>query len=51
VRERLIDAYDDRPIWLIDGPTVTGEGFRVADGPLSADALRARSASADVEDP
>jgi hypothetical protein len=29
VRSALIQAYPDRAIWLMDGPTVTGAGFRL----------------------
>lgn len=35
VRARLLAAYADRPVWLVDGPSVTGAGFRVVAGPLS----------------
>jgi hypothetical protein len=39
VRRRLLEAYPDRPIWLIDGPSITGGRFRVVDGPLQAEDL------------
>lgn len=29
-------AYEDRPVWIIDGPSVTGAGFAVAAGPMPA---------------
>jgi hypothetical protein len=35
-RAAAIAAYRDRPIWLVDGPTVTNAGFRLVAGPLSA---------------
>ncbi len=39
---RLFAAYADRPIWFIDGPSVTGRGFRVLEGPLThSDAIAA----------
>ena len=38
---RLLWEYRDRPVWVIDGPTQTGGGFRLAAGPLSADELLA----------
>ena len=40
-RAQALAAYPDRPVFFIDGPTRTGDGFRVAAGPLTAtDALR-----------
>ncbi|MGD2112843.1 MAG: hypothetical protein PVI50_05615 [Gammaproteobacteria bacterium] len=42
-RTALLEAFGNRRIWLVDGPTVTGAGFRVAAGPLSAAELRQRS--------
>jgi hypothetical protein len=39
-REQALAAYADRPVWIIDGPTRTKNGFRVAAGPLSVDAAR-----------
>jgi hypothetical protein len=36
----VIAAFANRPVWLVDGPTVTGKGFVVRGGPLStAEAL------------
>ena len=34
VTQRLLAAYPDRPVWIIDGPTRTGRGFEVRAGPL-----------------
>ncbi|HEX6135383.1 MAG TPA: hypothetical protein VFZ24_15540 [Longimicrobiales bacterium] len=34
-RDALL-AYEDRPVWILDGPTATGGGFRVVAGPLRA---------------
>jgi hypothetical protein len=39
-RRRLLTAYPGRPVWLVNGPSVTGRGFEVAAGPLSAAELR-----------
>jgi hypothetical protein len=39
-REQALAAYADRPVWIIDGPTRTKNGFQVAAGPLSVDAAR-----------
>lgn len=37
-RAEALRAYPDRPVWFLDGPTRSGDGFRVAAGPLSHDA-------------
>jgi hypothetical protein len=34
-RNALLAAFSKREVWLVDGPTVTGAGFRVVAGPLS----------------
>jgi 4-amino-4-deoxy-L-arabinose transferase-like glycosyltransferase len=39
IRAEILRAYPDRRVWLIDGPSVTGTGFRIAEGPLSAPGL------------
>jgi hypothetical protein len=37
IRARLIQAFPDRPVWIVDGPTRTSNGrFRVVAGPLQA---------------
>jgi 4-amino-4-deoxy-L-arabinose transferase-like glycosyltransferase len=36
VRARLLQAYPDRPVWIVNGPTITRAGFKVLAGPLSA---------------
>ncbi|MFQ5466226.1 MAG: glycosyltransferase family 39 protein, partial [Thermodesulfobacteriota bacterium] len=41
VAERAARAYPGRPVWLVDGPTVTGAGFRVAAGPVTTGELTA----------
>ncbi|MCC6316264.1 MAG: hypothetical protein IT361_01140 [Gemmatimonadaceae bacterium] len=43
-RVQALEAYADRPVWFIDGPTRTGDGFRVIAGPLSAAQARAFAA-------
>ena len=35
-RAEALRVYADRPVWILDGPTRTGNGFRVVAGPLSA---------------
>ena len=39
VRARVIDAYHDRPVWIVDGPCITGRGYEVASGPWPAGSL------------
>ena len=42
-REQVLAAYPDRPVWIIDGPTITHAAFRVSAGPLSrADVMQLR---------
>ncbi len=41
LRNDLISAYGDRPIWIVDGPSITQRGFVVAKGPLSAHEFQA----------
>jgi hypothetical protein len=36
VRRRLLETYPDRPIWILEGPTLTGRGYRIQAGPLRA---------------
>mgnify|MGYP003920071063 CR=1 FL=1 len=37
VRREVIEAYRDRRVWILEGPTRTGAGYRVVTGPLSAE--------------
>jgi hypothetical protein len=39
VRSRVAEAYGDHPVWLIEGPSITGIGFKVISGPLPADKI------------
>jgi hypothetical protein len=32
VRRELLEAYPDRPIYYLEGPTVTGDGYRLVEG-------------------
>ncbi len=34
IRVRLAEAYPDRPVWIVDGPSVTNADFRLVAGPL-----------------
>lgn len=38
-RAGVLRAYADRPVWLLDGPSITGAGYRVRAGPVPASAL------------
>jgi 4-amino-4-deoxy-L-arabinose transferase-like glycosyltransferase len=38
-REAVLRAYADRPVWLVDGPSTTGAGYRVVAGPVVASDL------------
>ena len=33
VREALREAFPDRPVWVIQGPTLSGDGYRIISGP------------------
>jgi hypothetical protein len=32
-RADALEAYRGRPVWILEGPTITGKGFRVVSGP------------------
>lgn len=34
LRAELVERYPDRPIWIVDGPTLTADGFLLVAGPL-----------------
>jgi hypothetical protein len=36
VRAEVLRIYADRPVWIVDGPTLTHAGYRIAAGPLKA---------------
>ena len=38
VRNKILSLYPDRPVWVLEGPTVTHGGYRIAAGPLRAKA-------------
>lgn len=47
VHEKVLRAYPDRPVWILEGPSITKHGFRVGAGPLpAANALPAPAAGA-----
>jgi hypothetical protein len=33
-RAAVLKAFPDRQVWMLDGPTVTGDGYRVTAGPV-----------------
>ncbi len=37
VRAELLRVYAGRPLWIIEGPSITGVGYRIAAGPLPAE--------------
>jgi hypothetical protein len=39
VRAQLLNAYPDRDIWIIDGPSVTGNGYKIEAGPMTSEQL------------
>jgi hypothetical protein len=42
IRMKVIEAYSDRPVWVVDGPSVTQLGFKIVEGPLTAQELIAQ---------
>jgi hypothetical protein len=45
-RAKVLAAYADRTVWIVDGPTVTHDGFVVEAGPLSGAEVIQSTASA-----
>jgi hypothetical protein len=45
-RAATLRAYQDRPVWILEGPSVTKSGFRVVEGPLPAAVVMAQPWSA-----
>jgi hypothetical protein len=39
VRQQVVAAYPDRPVWFVDGPCITGRGYELVSGPWPADSL------------
>ncbi len=42
IRTQLLNAYPDRPVWIINGPSMTKTNFKVVEGPLFSQELLAR---------
>jgi 4-amino-4-deoxy-L-arabinose transferase-like glycosyltransferase len=38
-RQEVLEAYYDRPVWIIAGPSITQAGYQVLEGPVSASEL------------
>lgn len=36
-RAEALEAYRGRPVWILEGPTITGKGFRVVSGPVPSE--------------
>lgn len=45
-RRKVLSYYRDRPVWIIDGPSITGAGFAVREGPIEAESLLDRRSEA-----
>lgn len=41
LRSRLLARYQDRRVWIVDGPSLTGRGFEIVRGPIPARELLA----------
>ena len=33
--EQVLEVYRDRPVWILNGPSLTGRGYEVVSGPLT----------------
>ena len=32
---QVLEVYRDRPVWILNGPSLTGHGYEVVSGPLT----------------
>jgi 4-amino-4-deoxy-L-arabinose transferase-like glycosyltransferase len=39
IRTALLRSFADRPVWIVEGPTLTGKGFQTTAGPMTANQL------------
>jgi hypothetical protein len=39
VRAKVLEAYRTRPVWIVNGPTLTGRGYEIVEGPVPAATL------------
>jgi hypothetical protein len=37
-----LQNYPNRPVWIVDGPTRTGGGYKIVEGPIDVKELSAR---------
>ena len=37
VRQQVLQAFPGRQVWFVDGPSVTGDGYRLLAGPLTSE--------------
>lgn len=44
-RDKVLRAYWDRPVWVVDGPSITKSSYVVVEGPIQASELMARDAA------
>ena len=42
-RGATLRTYSDRPVWIVEGPTITRSGYRIVEGPIPAAALMERT--------
>jgi 4-amino-4-deoxy-L-arabinose transferase-like glycosyltransferase len=42
IRTQLLKAFADRPIWIVEGPTMTHGNYKVVQGPIDAQKLLAK---------
>jgi dolichyl-phosphate-mannose-protein mannosyltransferase len=42
VRANVVEAYSDRPIWVVNGPSITHRDFAIIAGPVTSRELMAR---------
>lgn len=40
VEAQLLNAFPNRPVWIVDAPALTQNGYQVVAGPLSADRVK-----------
>lgn len=45
VRAELLEKYGDRQVWIVEGPSITKDGYRIKQGPLDASEVPAKSAN------
>jgi 4-amino-4-deoxy-L-arabinose transferase-like glycosyltransferase len=43
IRARLLQAFPERPVWIVDGPTRAGGVYKIAQGPVKAEDLAAET--------